>query len=103
MTPFEKKLKKQVIDLMKSKRQFEKIDEILIHELIDWCIISQKSKASAKRDPKDWQALTTVAMASKQIQSILAKLNITPQERSRKSKEEKTEAFDLPKYLEDES
>jgi hypothetical protein len=98
----EKKIRKGVIDLLKSKKNHSAaVDGLLIDELIDFLKISEFAKGNLETNPDNWQALTTVTMASKQIQSILAKLDLTPQERNRKLKwrEERVEAFDLQKFL----
>lgn len=95
------RIKREVAKLLKEKDNYKKLDDVLIGELIMWLEISDFNKTTLMSDPTNWQALTTAAMASKQIQSILTKLNITPQERVRKTKgdENKKSEFDLNKFL----
>ncbi len=97
----EKKLREQIVGLLKLKKSYDATDHILIDELIDFLKISEYAKKKLESDPDSWQCLTTITMTSKQIQAILTKLNITPQERNRKVKEleEKNEKFDLQKFL----
>ncbi|MBS1949858.1 MAG: hypothetical protein OJF59_002511 [Cytophagales bacterium] len=96
----EKKLHSQLVELLKAKNNYHPSDELLIEELIDFKKISDYAKSELGNNPGDWQALTTITMVSKQMQSILTKLNITPQERVKKIKEEKKDKmFDLQKFL----
>jgi hypothetical protein len=83
-------------------------DYLLINELIDWIKISNKAKdelqaETKKGDSMNWQTLTSIAMASKQIQSIMNKLGITPQQRNRLKKKKDdgnaSTGFDLNKFL----
>jgi hypothetical protein len=87
-------------------KEFErdKAVDILIEELIMWMEIQDFSKIALETDPTSWQALTQCSMASKQIQTILTKLNLTPQERMKKIKnDEKVATLDLNKFLSDDS
>jgi len=47
----------------------------------------------------NWQILTTIAIASKQIQNIMQRLNITPDKRAKGKKTENNQEFDLQKFL----
>jgi hypothetical protein len=85
--------------------EIKESDYILIYELIDWIKISSKAKDELKDSVKNgenmnWQILTTIAMSSKQIQSIMQRLNITPDKRSRnKQVDKKQSSFDLQRFL----
>jgi hypothetical protein len=79
-------------------------DYLLIYDLVDWLKVSARAKDDLQKsvtdnDTMSWQALTTIAMASKQIQSVMTKLNITPEKRSRKNSVLKKGGFDLEKFL----
>jgi hypothetical protein len=79
-------------------------DDLLIDKLIMWCEISTKAeqdlmKAVDERGEMPWSFQTTIAMASKQIQSLYTKLGITPQERAKIRVVEKERDVDLSKLL----
>jgi len=99
----EKRLIKTVKNVIGNS--FKDSDQILIQELVDWISIAAKAKEDLKKEvAKDgemgWQNLTTISMASKQIQSCLKHLGITPAERNRLKVVEKNETkFDLQKFL----
>jgi hypothetical protein len=68
-------------------------DNILIEDLMDWIKINRKAKDELQESVKDgesmsWQTLTTIAMASKQIQNIMQRLNISPEKRARKQQQQ---------------
>ncbi len=84
--------------------QIKDSDKILIDDLIDWINIGQNAKADLKDAIKDgeksnWQILTTIAMASKQIQNIMQKLNITPDKRAKKNDHRPNKGIDLNSFL----
>lgn len=100
----EKKLVEQIVTLIGD--DIKDSDYILIHDLLDWKMINEKAKDELQEQVKNgeqmnWQTLTSIAMASKQIQSIIQRLGITPEKRGRKKKGEKEQKkeFDLESFL----
>jgi len=99
----EKKLIKTIKDVIGNS--FKESDQILVQELVDWISIAMKAKDSLKKEVKnnggmEWQNLSTISMAPKQIQSCLKHLGITPGKRNRLKVVEKNETkFDLQKFL----
>ena|SRR5579871_125405 len=99
----EKKFIKMIKDIL--GEAYKPSDDVLIQELADWISISEKAKDDLRKEVKTdgemgWQNLTTISMASKQIQSVLKHLGITPAERNRlKVVVEKADKFDLNKFL----
>lgn len=84
----EKKLFKQIKESI--GEQYQKTDDVLIQECLDWIKISIKAKEELEKSVGEgdsirdlWQLLTTIAMSSKQTQSLFTKLGITPQERNK--------------------
>jgi hypothetical protein len=105
----EKKKEKKLIEVINTLIGSDKkeSDEMLITDFIDWIKISEKSKEELQRQVQDgdsmnWQTLATIAMALKQIQNIMQRLNITPEKRSRKKNNgDDKPAFDLEKVTKD--
>jgi len=98
----EKKLVGQIVALI--GEDIKESDYLLIYDLVDWLNVSERAKDDLQQSVKDsevmsWQALTTIAMASKQIQSIMTKLNITPEKRGRDSRQRIKKEFDIEKFL----
>ena len=94
----EKKLRKQIVDLLKAKKLYEESDQILIDELIDFMKISEYWKNKLMNEPDSWQAITTLTCCSKQIQSLMVKLSITPSDRS-KIVQQSTSPVDVHKLI----
>ncbi len=101
----EKKLRKQIVDLLVGKENYNSTNELLINELVDWLKIgtynNQQMKDSVKNESTiGWNLLTTKSMVSKNVQSILTKLNLTPELTAKKKKEQKKEEqFNLQGFL----
>lgn len=87
----EKKLTDHIVTLIGDS--IKASDYILINDLVDWVKISEKAKDELQEGVKqgsnmNWQTLTTIAMASKQMQSIMQRLNITPEKRAKQIKQD---------------
>lgn len=98
----EKRLIDQIVALIGD--DIKESDYLLIYDLVDWLKVSHRAKDDLQKSVKDtesmsWQSLTTIAMASKQIQSLMTKLNITPEKRARAKKSEVKKGFDIHEFL----
>lgn len=117
MTAKEKKQRKQIVELLKSKNLYELSDEILIDELIFLQGIIQQSKemimqqgvmVNVRTDPgkpkyeQVNQVWSIYKDALKSLVTVCIKLGVTPQERSKlKLIEKQGNGFDLNKFLND--
>lgn len=77
------KIRKQIIGALKSKKLYEATDDILIDLLIRCMVMEDYAKDKLISDPDSWGSTTLHITYTKQIQSILTKLALTPNERAK--------------------
>lgn len=116
-TTKQKKLRKQITDLLIDKGLFEKPDEVLIDELLYQQYLIEESKQSIKNygiminiRPDDQspyfqvnQAVSVYRDSVKSLVTICTKLGITPQERSKLKLIERKQDFDVIKFAQGDS
>ncbi len=104
--PEEKKLRAKIRLLI--GENYDDSDEVLINDLCDWIKLQAYTKKQIEADVKagdklGWTELGTLAMATKNILSILKALGVSVYERTKKMKGKKeepaTNGFDLQKFL----
>jgi P27 family predicted phage terminase small subunit len=112
MTAKQKKLHSQIITLLKSKNLYEESDQILIAEIFTLLEVIDAAKKSIKRDgimvnvradgPPLMQVNQAVSVhrdGLKSLVTIVTKLGISPQERSKLKLIEKETGFDINSYF----
>src|SRR5579859_4305062 len=80
------KKKKELKDYLIKEKLYVKSDDILIGQLIDWMAIDAHAKSELTNDPNNWVTVSTISVASKNIQQLMTKLSLTPQIRNSKIK-----------------
>jgi hypothetical protein len=89
------KKKKELKDYLVVEKLYVKTDDILIAQLVDWLEIDEHAKTELNKDPNNWIIISTISVASKNIQQLMTKLSLTPQIRSAKIKVEVQKPVDL--------
>lgn len=90
MTKNEKtKLKKKFKEYLVEKKIYSEVHDTLINQLVDWIEIDEYAKGELMNDPSSWTTISTISVASKNIQNIMTKLGLTPQTQKVKLEVEK--------------
>lgn len=73
------KLRKEYKSYLEKSGVYNPVHDKLIEQLVDWIDIDEFTKTELMNDPTSWTLISTISVASKNIQSLMTKLSLTPQ------------------------